>query len=95
MEPLGIESCHSTWLFDEDRMQFRRTLKDIVVDGRPVVTQWRDYYGLDLDPQSESFVVLLNPEGTRLIRSWRHGEDCPDCNHATAELSLDQVRSAI
>ena len=35
---------------------------------------WRPYYGLDLDPSSEIFVLVLNPEGTRLVRSWRRLE---------------------
>ena len=46
-------------------------------------------------PISESFVVLLNPEGTRLLRSWRHVEHCPQCGgNQTAELSLDELRGA-
>ena len=40
-------------------------------------------------------VVLLNPEGTRLLRSWRHVEHCPQCGgNQTAELSLDELRGA-
>jgi hypothetical protein len=37
-EPLTIESCHSTWIFDTDRMRFRRILKGTEVGGQPVVT---------------------------------------------------------
>ena len=38
----------------------------------------------------------LNPEGTRLLRSWRHVEHCPQCGgEATAELSVDELRSAV
>ena len=53
------------------------------------------YFGLEIDPISESFVVLLNPEGTRLLRSWRHVEQCPQCGgDQTAELSLDELKGA-
>jgi hypothetical protein len=80
MEPLVLESCHSTWLFDTERMRFRRVLKGLE-DSRRATTDWRPYYGLDLDPVSESFVVLLNEDGTRLLASrralhavWRRGD---------------------
>jgi len=90
--PLVLESCHSTWLFDTGRMRFRRILKGLDLDAS---TAWRAYFGLELDPLSESFVVLLNPEGTRLLRSWRHVDHCPQCGgDATAELSVDDLRSA-
>ncbi len=90
-----LESCHSTWLFDTDRMRFRRILKGVEVDAHNASTSWRDYYGLELDPLSESFVVLLNPDGTRLLRSWRHVEHCSQCGgEATGELSVDDLRSA-
>jgi hypothetical protein len=93
--PLVLESCHSTWLFDTDRMRFRRILKGLDLDARNASTAWRPYFGLELDPVSESFVVLLNPEGTRLLRSWRHVNHCPQCGgEATAELSVDELRSA-
>lgn len=93
--PTVLESCHSTWLFDPDRMRFRRILKGLDLDARNASTAWRPYYGLELDPVSESFVVLLNPEGTRLLRSWRHVDHCPQCGgEATAELSVDELRSA-
>jgi len=93
--PLVLESCNSTWLFDTARMRFRRILKGLDLDARSASTAWRPYYGLELDPVSESFVVLLNAEGTRLLRSWRHVDHCQQCGgEATAELSVDELRSA-
>jgi len=94
MAPMIIESCHSTWIFDAERGLFRRVLKDIDATPHEVVTPWRTYYGLEVDPHSESFVVLLNPEGTKLLSSWRHLTDCTECGgHATAELSLVDIRA--
>jgi hypothetical protein len=90
-----LESCNSTWLFDTERMRFRRVLKGADVGRRPTTTEWRPYFGLDLDPRSESFVVLLNAEGTRLLRSWRHTHQCTQCGgQETTALSLDDIRAA-
>jgi hypothetical protein len=90
-----LESCHSTWLFDPARMRFRRILKGLDMDAHNATTSWRPYYGLEIDPLSESFVVILNAEGTRLLRSWRHMEHCPQCGgEVTAELSIDELRAA-
>ena len=28
-----LESCHSTWIFDTERMRFRRVLKGLALDS--------------------------------------------------------------
>lgn len=90
-----LESCHSTWIFDTAQMRFRRVLKGVDMESRHASTEWRSYFGLEFDPHSESFVVLLNSEGTRLLRSWHHVEHCPQCGgEATAELSVDELARA-
>jgi len=95
MEPITdqliFESCNSTWLFDTRHMRFRRILKG--VDSGPtqvaVATEWRPYFGLEVDPEGECFSVLLNADGSRLLRSWRHTGDCSQCGeHMTSELAL-------
>ena len=96
MEPLVLESCRSIWFFDTETMRFSRVLKGLDPD-RPSTgsTCWREYFGLDIDPVSGSFVVLLNPQGTRLLRSWRHTAPCPQCgDEATAELRLEELWTA-
>jgi hypothetical protein len=96
MDATILESCHSSWIFDTDRMRFRRILTDIEVADRPVTTEWRPYFHLQMDPQGESFTVYLNEERTRMIRSWRHTHDCAQCGRqVTTELSLDAIRKAI
>lgn len=91
---LVLESCHSTWVFDTDNLRFRRILKGLDLDAHQASTAWRPYFGLELDPMSESFVVLLNRDGTRLLRSWRHVDHCAQCGgEATAEFSVDELRS--
>ena len=95
MDTRILESCHSTWHFDEERMRFRRILKGGGTGHGEVATGWRPYYSLEVDPHSESFVVALNAEGTRLLRSWRHTEDCAQCgSQMTGALSLAAVRRA-
>ncbi len=95
MDPVIFESCHTTWIFDTDRMRFRRILKGAEFGHHLVTTEWRPYYGLELDPHSESFAVLLAPDGSRLLRSWRHTHDCAQCGgQVTAELSVDELRAA-
>jgi hypothetical protein len=95
MDPFVLESCNSTWLFDTERMRFRRVLKGVDVGRHAATTEWRPYFGLDVDPRSESFVVSLNAEGTRLLRSWRHTAQCTQCGgQATTELSLEEIRAA-
>src|ERR1700689_1934781 len=89
------EPCHSTWIFNTDRMLFRRILKGLALDAHAATTAWRAYFGLEIDPISESFVVLLNPEGTRLPLSRRHVEQSPQGGgNQTAQLSLDELKGA-
>ncbi len=91
-----LDSCHSTWIFDPARMRFRRILKGLDVDAARATTDWRPYFGLEIDQVSDSFVVLLNQEGSRLLRSWRHVDHCPQCGgEPTVELSRKDLLSAI
>ncbi|MDA8296726.1 MAG: hypothetical protein M0004_09100 [Actinomycetota bacterium] len=84
-----LESCHSTWLFNTQRRQFCRILKNM---GRPVATEWRAYDRLILHPESDAFVVILNASGTRLLRSWRHTAQCEQCGgNMTSEIALGDL----
>ncbi len=96
VDEIVIESCHSTWIIDMEHSRFRRLVKGGNLHSGPASTEWQPCYGVEIDPLSESFVVLLNPEGTRLLRSWRHVEHCSQCGgEATSELSLRDLRSAV
>jgi hypothetical protein len=89
-----LESCHSRWIFDVEHHRFRRVLRGPEFERRTVTTEWRPFHELHIDKDSESFVVLLNPEGTRMLRSWRHRDgDCPNCGTPTGEVAADQVAS--
>jgi hypothetical protein len=91
---LVIESCHSTWLFDTERRRFRRVLKGLDLDVEEASTAWRPYDRLDLDSRSDSFMVIVEPAGSRALRAWRHVAGCPHCvGDVTAELPLSELRT--
>ena len=86
-----VASCHSTWFFDPSKERFCRRL----AGPDDIVTMWQGYFGIEVDPDAGSFVILLNSAGTRLLRSWRHTAGCTKCSsHATIELSLAAIRDA-
>jgi hypothetical protein len=90
---IKLESCHSTWSFQPARKRFRRTLKDLNTPW--VTTGWRLYYALRFDDTFDGFTVLLNPEGTRLLRSRCHQPGsavCVNCaEDRTQEVPLDDL----
>jgi hypothetical protein len=93
MGQITVDSCHSRWVFDTERRRFRRVPQGPGLELLMAMTEWRPYHDLHLDPDSESFVVVLNDAGTRMLRSWRHtGAVCPQCGaSATAELSVEDI----
>ena len=89
-----IESCNSTWLFDTDRKRFRRVPRGASLDMPAVSGDWERYYKLEVDVEDDSFLVTLNEAGSRLLRSFRHGDPCTQCSpNATTELSLEAIRA--
>jgi hypothetical protein len=96
MRTTTLESCHSIWVFDEEQSRYRRVLKGIEISDQPVTTEWRSFHRLLLDEDSESFTVVLNEEGSRMIRSWRHADDCRQCMaQHTSQVSLADVQRAV
>ena len=90
-----VKSCHSIWVFDSEQKRFQRLLKGVTVAGQPTNTGWRPYFRLDFDSGSDAFVVVLNEDESRLLRSWRHVEPCARCSEAvTAELDISELREA-
>ena len=81
-----IDSCHSIWLFDTERMRFRRVPKETSIDTPALESDWEPYYGLEISPESGAFAVALNPSRTRLLRSWRHTEPCEHCVPVTVDV---------
>jgi hypothetical protein len=65
-----IESTHSTWLFDTEKMRFARLPRGVDPSSVPLEREWQAYFGLELDTEG-AFTVALNAEHTRLLRAWR------------------------
>ena len=81
-----LHSCHSTWYFDPVRLRFQRVPHGL--DAAPE-GEWAPYHRLEVDT-SGSFMLTLNEEDTRILRSWVHTEPCPHCRmgERTEELKL-------
>ena len=76
-----IDSTHSTWIFDTERMRFCRMPRSAGPAPLPRESEWQPYYGLEL-AASGAFTVALNAEHTRLLRAWREDPE------PTTELQL-------
>jgi hypothetical protein len=69
---LALETCHSTWHFDQARKRFRRFLAAPLTG---IATDWRPFDHVRIS--RESFVVYLDVAEQRYIRVSRaHGKDC-------------------
>jgi hypothetical protein len=88
-----IESCNSTWVFDTSAKRFRRVPKGTPLDLPTTAGDWETYVKLEIDLESDAFLVTLNTAGTRLLRSYRHTDPCAQCDPggATTELSLEAI----
>ena len=92
MENVTLDSCHSRWVFDPERQRYRRVPQGPGLTRRLAVAEWHPYHELHVDPY-DSFTVVLNEAGTRMLRSWRHTKDvCPQCGFTgTEQLSVDDI----
>jgi hypothetical protein len=91
---ITIESCNSTWLFDNDMGRFRRVPRATPLDLPAPDAEWQRFFRLEVDPDTDAFLVSLNESGSRLLRSFRHRPPCQQCEpepHGTVELSLEAI----
>ena len=85
-ELLRLESANSIWLFEVERMRFRRVPRGTDLSAPPVASDWQPYFGLEVEPDTGAFTVALNEDGTRRLRAVR--VDAPDLDDRTSELTL-------
>ena len=91
-----LESCHSLWIFEPERGRFRRVPRGTRLDMPSPENEWTPYYRLELDTTSGAFSVGLNPDDTRVLRSWLHVDPCRHCSaDRTGELSLEALRRTV
>lgn len=86
-----LESAHSLWLFDTERMRYRRLPRGADPDAPSLQSDWEPYYALERDEETGAFTVALNEERTRLIRATVI-EAAGEAD--TTELSLEVVDTA-
>jgi hypothetical protein len=77
-----IDSTHSTWLFDSERMRFCRLPRGLEPGSLALENEWQPYFGLEIDA-SGAFTIVLNAEHTKLLRAWREEPE------PTRELELE------
>ena len=82
-----IESTHSIWIFDVERMRFRRVPKGTDTEAPSLDSDWESYFALEVDNETGAFTVALNEDRTRLLRAWR--VDVPAADNTTTELRLE------
>ena len=58
-----IDTSHSIWLFDTERMRFRRMPRGADPTAPSFEGDWESYYALEIEDDG-SFTVALNPERT-------------------------------
>lgn len=83
-----LDSVHSVWLFDPERMRYRRLPQGADPGAPAIESDWEPYFALDVDEQTGTFTVALNEERTRLIRATRL-EQATEAD--TTELNLEVV----
>ncbi len=83
-----IDSTHSIWLFDTQRMRFRRLPKDADPAAPTLEADWQPYFALDVDAEKGTFTVALNEDRTRLLRAWRADTVTSD---GTSELRTGEM----
>jgi hypothetical protein len=82
---LRLESSNSIWLFDVDRMRFRRVPRGTDPNAPAPAAEWQPYFGLEVEPATGAFTVALNDDGTRRLRAIRVDADR---NDTTEQLTL-------
>ena len=85
-ELLRLESANSIWLFEVDRMRFRRVPRGTDPNAPTLAAEWQPYFGLEVEPDTGAFTVALNEDGTRRLRAVR--VDTSELDDRTAELTL-------
>lgn len=83
---LRLESANSIWLFEIDRMRFRRVPRGTDPDSPSSPHDWEPYFGLEVEPDTGAFTVALNEDGTRRLRAVR--VETPARDDRTSEVRL-------
>ena len=72
-----VESCTTTWAFDEGRKRFSRLPRGVPLSVSSA--EWRPYASMRVDREGGTVEVHLDAAGTNILRSHIHTGPCPDC----------------
>lgn len=100
---LYFESCNTSWCFDQENLRFKRIPRP---QGRQasksdfVAVPWEEYFEINFSDTTDEFTVVLNKMESRLLRSWRHSENCVHCfgkkdTYSTEEISVNQLKDLL
>jgi hypothetical protein len=90
---LRLESSNSIWLFDVDRMRFRRVPRGTDPGSPAPANEWQEYFGLEVEADTGAFTVALNEDGTRRLRAVR--VEAPARDDRTTELTLQPKNESV
>ena len=69
-DTLRIETANSVWVFEPERKRFWRVPRGLDINSPSTARAWQPYHDLVLDAETSAFTVWLDPDGTRLLRSY-------------------------
>lgn len=79
-ELVVVESCTTTWAFDQTRKRFCRLPRGLELSATSA--EWRPFHSMSVDRQAGTLEVSLDQAGTNLLKSDIHTGPCPDCGAA-------------
>ena len=82
---LVFESCELIWIIDTERRQLCRLARTAKMRAQ-LPAEWITYERALLDEETKSAIVLLDPQGTRMLRVRAHQLPCPDCGASSNDL---------
>lgn len=91
---LFFESCNTSWCFDAVNHRFKRIPRPLsrqATFSDFSIAAWEEYFELTFSQGSDEFTVMLNESGSKVLRSWRHSENCSHCFKDTATYSTEEI----
>jgi hypothetical protein len=67
---ITLPTSNSWWIFDDQKMRFRRIARDMNPQAIVLDVDWEPYSDLEIDTDNSAFTVFLNDEKTRIMRGY-------------------------
>jgi hypothetical protein len=82
---LVFESCELIWIIDTERHQLCRLARTPKLRAQ-LPAEWTTYERALFDDEKKSAIVMLDAQGTRMLRVRAHRLPCPDCGASSNDL---------